>query len=218
MTEQTPTVTLPKGIKQEEYDKAKLIIVSGYEAKQDADTIKTAMFENGIPFSNLLRLFKAITVAEKLVISPKEIKDGIGGYLKKVKFKTLKDWTSVEPLVKHIMGQVKGATEKKIMAALRTKMNELELECPKKPKRSGGDGPRTSKINVAIVDLFAGNKEASAEDFAKALGKVTTEKSLKKWNRLYKTFSAIAQGLTAEKGLAVAVEPSVEESTDESPA
>jgi len=177
MTEQT----LPKGIKQEEYDKAKVIIVSGYEAKQDADAIKTAMFENGIPFSNLLRLFKAITIAEKLVVAPKEIKDGIEGYLKKVKFKTLKNWTNVEPLIKHIMDQVKGATEKKIMAALRTKMTELELECPKKPKKAKGDGPRVSKINTAIVDLFAGNKEASADDFAEALGEVTTEKSLKKW-------------------------------------
>lgn len=208
MTEQT----LPKGIKQEEYDKAQAIIISGYKAKQDADTIKTAMFENGIPFSSLLRLFKAITIAKKLVISPKEIKDGIGNYLKNVKFKTLKDWTNVEPLIKHIMGQVEGATEKKIMAALRTKMSELELECPKKPKKKKGDGPRTSKINVAIVNLFAGNKDASAEDFAKALKEVTTEKSLKKWGRLYKTFSTIAQGLTAEQGLTVETLPVEEDS------
>jgi len=195
--------TLPKGITQDEYDRAKAIIISGFKAKQDGDTVKTAMFEQGIPFSNLLRLYKAITVAENLVISPKEIKTGIEDCLKNVKFKTLKTWDTVAPLVEYIMGQVEGATEKKIMAALRSKMAELELECPKKPAKAKGEGGvRTSKINTAIVDLFAGNKKATIEQFSEALEKVTTEKSIKKWTRLYKTFFAIANGLTAKKGLA----------------
>lgn len=194
---------LPKGIEQEEYDKAKAVIVSGFKSKADADTIKTAMFEQGIPFSNLLRLYKAITINEGLVISPKAIKAGLEEFLANVDFTQVTEYDHVQQIVDKALETVEGATEKRTVSAIRKLMAGLDLECPKKPRKSdGGGGARVSKINTAIVDFFKGNPAGTVEEFTAMIGGVTTEKSAKKWIRMFKMFSALANGKTSAEGLA----------------
>lgn len=196
------TTKLPKGVSQETYDNAKDIIVSGFEANQDENAIKSAMFGAGIVFSDLVRLYKSIIIAEGFVRSPKEIKADIAvaveSNLELEDGVTNEDLTfdSFVPVIDAIMTAVQGATEKKIIACLRTVLAEDDLEMPKKPKAAKGAGRAGSKINKAIADLFAENSEATADEFKVAMEGVTTEKSVKKWCRMYPLFSTLATGKT----------------------
>lgn len=202
MTEEI-TKTIPKGISEENYNAAKEIIVSGFQADQDADAIKTAMFSNGIPFSQLVRLFKHITIAEGLVRDPKEIRKEIAEAVNEYDFTAETTWEGIEEVVNEIKEKVKGATEKKITSQIRNVMEDDDLQYPKKPRSKKGGAGRTSKVNAAIVDYFNDNDQEaySAEGFTAALAEVTTEKSVKKWARLYKTFAAVANGLDSKEGL-----------------
>ncbi len=191
--------TLPKGITQEEFDKAKTIIVSGFEANQEPDVIKTAMFSDGIPFSNLMRLYKAVTVSEGLVISSTKIREGIVEELEEYKFTEDMDYDAIDEIIAAVVEAVSGATPKKVTAQIKNVMESQDLEMPRKPRKK--KGKRTSKINAALIDLFAENTEATVEEFQAKLEEVTTEKSAKKWMRLYKTMSAIANGLDSVEGL-----------------
>jgi hypothetical protein len=210
-TKETKTVKLPAGIDQETYDKAKEIIVSGFKAKQDENAIKSAMFQNGIVFSDLVRLYKAISIGEGLVLSPKEIKaqiekavidaDVVGGLGENIKNEDI-EYENFVPFIEKTLKSIKGATEKKVVSAIRKALNEEDLEMPKKPKKGKGGSRAAGKINTAIVNLFAENKDATAEDFKVAMEAVTTEKSVKKWCRMYKLFASLATGKNAEEGLA----------------
>lgn len=207
--EETKKVTLPKGIDQETYDKAKEIIVSGFKAKQDENAIKSAMFSNGIAFSDLVRLYKAITIGEGLVRSPKEIKadiekaikdaDVVGSLGPHAKNEDL-TYEQFEKVISDTVEAVSGATEKKVVSAIRTALAEEDFEMPKKPKKAKG-ARSAGKINSAICDFFAENKEGTADEFKTAIEAVTTEKSAKKWCRMYKMFSALANGQNAAEGL-----------------
>lgn len=207
MTEETTeetTVSLPKGITQEQYDEAKGIVLAGYENKDSADVIKTTMFTAGIPFSNLVRLFKAISINEGLVVAPAIINKGIEEVLSDLGDRVILDengvmaYEELESLAKHTVENVSGCTIKKAMKALRTRLAELDIDAPKKPKKAGASKGAAGKVNIAIVDFFAANAAGTAEEFSAAMSKVTTEKSLKKWNRMYKLFSALAQGKDSE--------------------
>ncbi len=188
--------TLPKGIDQEVYDEAKAIIVSGFEANQDEDAIKGAMFNKGISFSNLVRLFKSITVSEGLVRSAKKIKADIQEAVS-TDFDTSDltadtlTWEVIEPVLKGILENVKGSTDKKVLNVMKAVLADADLIMPKKPKVKKG---RTAgKINVAIAKFFAENAEATLEEFTTMIIDVTTEKSAKKWCRMYPLFSALAK-------------------------
>lgn len=186
------TVNLPKGVDQETYDKAKNIIVSGFENDAEPDVIKTAMFSEGIPFSQLVRLFKAITINEKLVRDPKEIRAEIGAAIAEYDFDVNTTWDDIEKIVEAIKEKVKGATEKKITSHIKNVMEEKDLEYPRKPRAKKGGRSGGSKISAAILKYFQENEEPTKEGFAEAMGEITTEKSLKKWVRMYDLFSGLA--------------------------
>ena len=85
------------------------------------------------------------------------------------------------------------------LKGIRSELNDFDMEMPSKPKAAKGRS--ASKINTAVADLFAGNKKATEAEFKTAIEAVTTEKSAKKWLRMFKLFSALANGVNAEKGL-----------------
>jgi len=193
------TTNLPKGIDQETYDVAKNIIISGFKANQDENTIKSAMFGEGIKFSDLVRLYKAITIGEGLIRSPKEIKADIEKQVAETEIvESLEDreddlsYDELEDDIKRIVAEVEGATEKKVIAAFRNVLAEHDFDMPKKPKKPKGQ--KAGKINIAICDAFAENPELTASEFETMIAAVTTEKSVKKWCRMYKLFSALANG------------------------
>lgn len=207
-TEAAPASNIPKGIDAAEYEKAKTIIVSGFGANQTEDAIKTAMFTEGIPFSNLVRLFKAISIGEGLVVSPAKIREAMDKALMGkldplvIEGAEVTFDADIQPIVTEVMKVVAGASEKKVIARIKAFFESNDLEMPKKPKKAKGEGGagRTSKINAAIVNFFEANKEGTEDEFKAMLKDVTTDASAKKWGRLYKTFSAVATGLTAEAG------------------
>jgi hypothetical protein len=198
-------VNLPKGIELEVYEKAKAVIVSGFKAKQDENAIKTALVAQGIGFSDIVRVYKHVTINEGLVRSPKEIKADIAKVVEKdLKIKkgaTSDDLTYDQflPLIEKAM-KVGGATERMVTAAIAAKLGDRDLAMPAKPKANKGTGA-AGKINTAILDAFAGKKDLTQDEFTKVMAEVTTAKSLKKWVRQFKLFSALAKGLDAKTGL-----------------
>jgi hypothetical protein len=200
------TVNLPKGIEPEVYEKAKAVILSGFKANKDENAIKTALVAQGIGFSDIVRVYKHVTINEGLVRSPKEIKADIAKVVEKgLKIKkgaTSDDLTYDQflPLIEEAM-KVEGATERMVTAAIASKLGDMDLAMPTKPKAKKGTGAAAGKINTAIVDAFAKKKDLTQDEFTKVMAGVTTEKSLKKWVRMYKLFSALAKGQDAKSGL-----------------
>lgn len=193
-TEEAPAgdeFKLPRGINQEEYDTAKTIITSGFENGAEPDQIKGAMFEGGIVFGKLERLFKLITISERLVIPVKEVRENVAAWLgeNEPDIEALAaSYGTVEQLVKHLMDEVEGATTRVLFAAIKKWLEEAGYEMPKKPKGMG----RTSGVAKAIVNAFAANTELTFEEYKEVLEPLCTEKSINRWLGLYKPFALIA--------------------------
>ena len=187
---------LPRGISPTEYAQASAIIVPGFAAKKDPDVIKTEMFQAGIPFSKLLRLYNAVTINNRLVIPRKEITDNIAAWFgaNEVDFTKLTTWENVEPLIQHLEKEIEGATEALIMAHVKSAMAELDLEAPKKPR----GGVRMNKFEQclkAITNAFAEDSGLTYDGFKEVIAPYTNEGSAKKFLRLFPTFSRLCNGL-----------------------
>lgn len=212
MADQVKEIILPKGITKEVYEKAREIIESGFNAGVTEDGIKTAMFENGIPFSDLMRLYKRITIDSGLVMSSKDIADGIDnamkGEVEAVIFSLGENtdtlsFDMLQPIVEKVKSLVKSATEKRILAAIKKIVEAHDLQMPVRAKsiRGSGSSAGGGKIATVIADVFADNKETTIKEFEEAISAVTTAKSTKKWCRMFKLFSTLANG-KGSKGLA----------------
>lgn len=193
--------TLPRGIDIETYEKAKSIIVSGFENNATPDDIKSAMFGQGIKFSDLVRLYKAITVNENLVLSDKEINEKVDAVLENEldisNSTTNEDLTyeAIEPALTSAL-EVKGSTAKRVAVRCARYLAEYDLVMPKKPKTSK---TRTGKVNKTILDVFAANKEATKEEFTTAIEAVTSEKNAKIVSGKYRFFFCLANGIGSDK-------------------
>ena len=188
---ETEEFKLPRGISQEEYDTAKAIIVNGFANNADPDQIKGAMFENGIAFSKLVRLYTLITTTERLVIPAKEVRDSLTEW-----FTTnppdvaslASSFSTVDQLARFLVGEIEGVTPRGAFTAIRKYMEENGAEFPKKPAGMG----RTSAVAKTVVNAFAANTELTFEEYKAILAPITTEKSINRWLGLYKSFSLIA--------------------------
>lgn len=184
-------VKLPRGITQEEYDSAKEIITSGFANDAEPDQIKSAMFEGGIPFSKLLRLYTLITATERLVIPAKEVRESITAFIieNEPDIDALaSNYSTLDQFVKHLMTEIEGATSRITFAAVKKWLEEAGYEMPKKPKGMG----RTSGVAKAIVNAFAENTELTFDEYKLAIEPLTTEKSINRWLGLYKSFALVA--------------------------
>lgn len=189
-------VTLPKGVKQEQYDTARKIILSGFKAEQDPDAIKSALFEAGIPFSKLSRLYTVITIGEKLALDPKEVKKIIADMIGKIKWTFEEDWMAVAKIAADIKAKAKGATEGKVLGAIKNHFIDNEAEMPRKPAAVRG---RIGTVPKTVIDVFAANKKATLKDLEKALvPNVKSPKVANDYAKMYhKIGYAIANGLTS---------------------
>jgi len=198
------TFKLPQNVTQEEYDKAKAIIVSGFEAEQDPDVIKTAMFTEGIAFSKLLRIYKSVTLTEGLVIDPKVVKEGIENELTGLKIGEMIDedttYPEIQKVVDTVLKAVKGSTEAKVLSVIRTVFDSQDLDMPKKPKAARVT-KKTLAIQTVVIDLFHKDADTSFEEMQTAIMGIATEGEAKPYLRQFKLFSALSNGLDAEEGL-----------------
>ena len=185
--------TLPRGISQEEYDKAKSIIVDGFANNAEPDQIKGALFENGIPFSKMVRLYKLVTTTERLVIPAKEVKETIEAWFTEntPDLEALAgSYSTVDQLQKFLLSEIEGATPRVTMGCIRSYLEDNGYAMPDKPKGMG----RTSAVAKTIVNAFAENTELSFDEYKAILEPICTEKSINRWLGLYKSFSCIAAG------------------------
>jgi hypothetical protein len=199
-------VKLPKGVDQETYDKVRGIILSGFKAKQSPDAIKSAIFAEGVPFSKLSVLYSMITKAEKLVADPKEIAAGVDAGIKamKIKFGGKKpiEYGDLAPGIANIVETVKGATESRVITALKKLFEENETPFPRKPAPTRG---RMGIVAKTVINVFKKNSKASEAELKEALVKVTkTEKNADDYSKQYhKMGYALANGLSANEVLTV---------------
>lgn len=184
---------LPRGIKQEEYDAAKEIIVEGFANGADPDEIKGALFEAGVPFSKMVRLYKLVTSAERLIIPVKEVRENIQAWIEENNpdLDSLSgSYSVVDQLAKYFQNEIEGCTPRVAFDEIRKYLTDYEYPMPKKPKGMG----RTSAVAKLIVNAFAENSELSFDEYKAAIEDITTEKSITRWLGLYKPFSLVAMG------------------------
>lgn len=192
-----------KGINQEIFNSTRNIILSGFRANQTPDNIKSAIFKSGVPFSKLNKIYSYIVKDENLVISSKEISEGISGALTEYGESLLEAaYSEIAELVEAIIENVKGSTKGKCMAAIRKLFLENEKELPRKSAPIRG---RMGTVAKTLINVFAENSEATEEDCKEALTDVVkTEKNASDYAKQYhKMLFAVANGLTANKVLTV---------------
>jgi hypothetical protein len=187
-----------KGIDEAMYETAKAIIVSGFKNNASEDDIKSAMFEAKVPFSALMRLYKAITINEGLIVSSKVAVANIDKYLK-ANFKITKKTADMkhedfQVVIDNVIANVVGANDKRVCSVLKKRLAEKDIALPKKPKAKKGKSGKASKIQNAILDHFKAKKESTLEEFTAMITEIAAEKSVKKYVSLYKVYSALANG------------------------
>jgi hypothetical protein len=199
-------VKLPKGVDQETFDKVRNIIHSGFKAEQSPDTIKSAIFAEGIPFSKLSTLYSMITKADKLVADPKEVAAGIQAGVKNMKLnfkrKTPYEYKDLAPGIAAILDEVKGATETKVLTVLKKMFAEAEVPFPRKPAPTRG---RIGVVAKTVINVFKKNSKASLEELEEALKpNVKSDKVANDYAKQYhKLGFALANGLSANEVLTV---------------
>lgn len=161
---------LPKGISQEMYDEVKATIISGFDAKQDPDAIKSAIFSSGVPFSKLNKLYIMITTSEGLVASPKEITEGIAKGVAAAKLTFEESYADLAVFMEDICDEIQGATQSKVLSAFKKVFKENEVDFPRKPAPSRG---RMGVVSKTLINVFKGNPNATEKDCTEALIPVT---------------------------------------------
>jgi hypothetical protein len=193
-------IKLPQGIAEEKYNEVREIILSGFEADQEPDVIKSAIFDAGVPFSKLMVLYNAITKAENLVIDVKELKTLIYEKLQDTELTFKESYGELKTIIDTVGSDIAGYKTQYGLTVLKVHFEENEVKFPKKPTSSKG---RMGVIAKIAIDCFAANKETSEEELKTALIDVTkAPESAIKYARLYhKMMYAAANGMTANEVL-----------------
>jgi hypothetical protein len=202
------TLSAPKGTSTKELKNAERIILKGFKDKKNENDIKTDLALSGLNFSKIILLYKFVTIEHDLVKSPREIKneiieiinesDIIPTVAKKMENEEADDldYYFFEPTIQHIKDSVAFSTEKKIIAIFKEFLNNIDFTFPAKPRKK-----RINKVEKAIANYFCSTDEHNIDDFTEALEEVTTENVVKRWVKLFKLLTSVANGLTAEQGL-----------------
>lgn len=148
---------------------AEQIIVSGFEADQDADQIKMAMMKEGVPFSKLNSLYQTITIDLGLIVDPKQVTSELKEKIEATKWGKLETFSEVEEVVDALVDAVDGATSKRALTLIRIHCRENEIELPRKPRGTSGGAGRIGKLSVALVDLVVNKKKPTKEDAVNAI-------------------------------------------------
>lgn len=202
------TLSAPKGTSTKELKNAERIILKGFKDKKNENDIKTDLALSGLNFSKIILLYKFVTIEHDLVKSPREIKneiieiinesDIIPTVVEKMEDPEADDldYYFFEPTIQHIKDSVAFSTEKKIISILKELLSNIDFAFPAKPRKK-----RINKVEKAIANYFYSTNEPNIDDFTEALEEVTTENVVKRWVKLFKLLTSVANGLTAEQGL-----------------
>lgn len=200
-TPATKKLTLPKGVTKEIYTEVKAIMVSGFEAKQTPDAIKSAIFATGnVPFSILNKLYNFIGEHEGLIVNPKVVHTEIRKLVATVPFTFAETYAALSDIAKEVKTRVAGADKKKVMGILKKLFKDNDKPFPKKPIVTG------SKMGITfrtLIDLFAENPQTTEAECIEALKAVVEkEDNAVNYGKMYhKVLYAAANGLTADEVL-----------------
>lgn len=148
---------------------AEKIVIAGFQAEKDEDTIKGELFAAKIPFSKINGLYKKAAVANNLIVDPAVVATGITEAVAGSDWDTVEDADQVAAIAEEIVGEVKGSTVNKVIAAIRKYYKEtLERDFPKKVKKAASRA-RGGKAVRAISDCFLANKQATKQDCFEAV-------------------------------------------------
>lgn len=176
------------------------IIENGFASDMSEDDIKMEMFSNKIPFSKLNSLYKQVAIELGLMVDPKVVTENVNEMLKEMPLDEIEEWHQVESAVQHVVDNVDGATSARVLTLMRTYCKENDIELPKKPKASGGGGPRTSKLSEAVVSLVNKNPNATKQEAYDTL-KPLVGGNFQHKNTLYYINTSFALALAAKKGV-----------------
>ena len=194
------------GLSEEEVAKATALIKSGFDNEASPDEIKSKLFEQGIAFSNIARVYRLVTVHEDLVVDPAVVKAEVMEKLNAIKkpAEAVATIEMVDKLVESLCNNVKGAKPGKVMGLIRSWAKGQEIELPKKPAGGGGGKKGLGKLKTRYIDMFAGNKNLTREEFQAGLADaVKTEKNAKDYTDLmYDVLRAVANGMTSDQIIA----------------
>lgn len=198
----------PKGVSPKLLKQAEKIVLKGFKDHKKENEIKTELAHSGLDFSKTIQLYKYITIEHNLIKSPAEIKNEVteiineSNILSTVSEKIEEDkedeldYFFFEPIIATIKESIPSVTERKIVSIFNELLDDVNFKIPSKPK-----GKRISKIDKAVVNYFYNNDEYDIDSFKEALEKATTERGAKRWLKMFKLLTTIANGQTAEQGL-----------------
>lgn len=169
-TEAKTETPLPKGVDQKTMSMALEVVKSGYEANQDPDAIKSALFSKGITFSKLARIFNYAAVQLGYEVDQKTLKEKIEKEMKNVKLTYKESYEELAALAAKLAEPIKGASPARFITMFKKSFTDAEKTFPRKTAPARG---RIGAINKAIIDVFAANPKATEKDLFTALEKVT---------------------------------------------
>ena len=193
-------MSAPKSITEKKNNEVKDIIFFEFENKQEADAIKSAIFESGIKYSMINKLYNMITKEENLVVNVKEVKQAITEALEDYDFTFKETYAELIKVAESIQEDNSDAKTQWIMSILKKLFEENDAEFPRRPAPVRG---RMGVIAKAVINTFVENKEATEEDLKKAIEPHV--KSIKNATdyakQYYKIAYAIANNMTANVAL-----------------
>ena len=164
----TAAVELPKDVTQDQYNAAEAAIINGFdEGKPHAD-IKGELFEAGVKYKAVAKVFKMVTTAHDLIRDPEDVTKEISAKLEDLDL-SFEDHDQLVRAVADITDSVKGSNDRKVLAMIKTRAEEAEIELPKKKT---GSGPRvlgTGKVHTAIKEAFIADPKISLAALITAL-------------------------------------------------
>jgi hypothetical protein len=157
-------MSLPVGVSAVDYEKAKVIIVSGFEHNQTSDMIKQAMFGENVPYSQLSKIYNSVAKEQGFAVDSKAVTELIKTSILAKEFTFKETYIELYQFASEVVKTVKGANESRVLSLVKTHFAENEKTMPSKPKKR-----RMGSVSKVIIDVFASNKESSEEDVKNAL-------------------------------------------------
>lgn len=182
---------------------ANQVIESGHLEGKGEDDVKMEMFAQGVPFSKLNSLYKAVSIELGHLVDPKLVTEGLNELIKDIPWDTYEEWEEVESAVSALVDAVDGATSGRALSLIRTYCRNEEVSLPRKPKASStGSGGRTSKLANAVVDLVISTENPTKQDAYDVVFPLTSGKNQHK-NAMYYVNSVFSVALASRKGVAL---------------
>ena len=133
---------------------ASAIITQGFAEKASDDEMKQAMFSQGIPFSKLNPIFKALSIELGFVVSPAVVTAGIKENMKTCAWEACTTYEHVLAFANQIMTAVPGSTSMRVMQLVKPFAKSLGVELPAAPASAAGSRNKVGPVAAAAVDYF----------------------------------------------------------------